>query len=153
MDFRMFVDMDSTVADFEGHYEAHFGYRPEKAADAVDWALVRSVPGFYRTMPPMPDLPQLWARIERYNPILLSGVPDDVPEATADKQAWRVMNLGRHVEIRCCRSREKYLHCRPGDINIDDWEKYRHLWVKAGGIWITHVHAAQTIATLDKLGI
>ena len=38
-----------------------------------------------------------------------------------------------------------------GDILIDDWTKYRHLWLAAGGIWITHTSAQGSIAELRKL--
>ena len=35
---------------------------------------------------------------------------------------------------------------QPGDILIDDWPKYKHLWEEAGGIFILHTSAAQSIA-------
>jgi hypothetical protein len=84
---------------------------------------------------------------------VLTGVPVSVAEAPEHKREWIRRHLGAHVEVRCCRSREKSLHAAPGDILIDDWEKYRHLWVAKGGVWITHRNAATTIAALQALGM
>jgi hypothetical protein len=45
------------------------------------------------------------------------------------------------------------MHAQPGDILIDDSEKYRNSWIQAGGIWMTHRSADGTIATLDAMGV
>ncbi|MCL2453242.1 MAG: hypothetical protein FWD08_06305 [Alphaproteobacteria bacterium] len=44
---QVFVDMDGVLADFDAHYEAVFGVRPDKRKDDVDWGLVRAMTGFY----------------------------------------------------------------------------------------------------------
>ncbi len=150
---QIFVDMDGVLADFDAHHEAVFGTRPDKVADNVDWAAVRAVEGFYLDMPPMPDLSALWAVIGRHSPIVLTGVPRSVEEAADDKRAWVRKHLGANIEVRCCRSSEKYRHATAGDILIDDWEKYRHLWVAAGGLWITHRSAEETIQELAHLEV
>lgn len=150
---QLYVDMDGVLADFDRQHELVFGVRSDKQADNVDWAAVRMVKDFYLDMPPMPDMPALWARIARYQPIVLTGVPAAVEEAPANKRAWVRKHLGNEVELICCRSRDKSLYAAAGDILIDDWEKYRVLWVAKGGIWITHQNAAATIAALDALAI
>ncbi|HVC51283.1 MAG TPA: hypothetical protein VND87_04605 [Stellaceae bacterium] len=150
---QLFVDMDGVLADFDRHHEAVFGQVSDKIADNVDWAAIRAARDFYLGIPPMADMEALWARIERYKPIVLTGVPASVPEAPDNKRGWVLRHLGPQVEVRCVRSREKSHHAAPGDILIDDWEKYRHLWIAAGGIWITHRSAAATAAALDEMGI
>jgi hypothetical protein len=144
---QLFVDMDGVLADFDSGYEEAFGIRPSIHADNVDWELVRQHPNFYLNLPPMPDFKQLWSFIAPFKPIVLTGVPRSAAEAPANKEAWVRRWLG-DTEIRTCRSSEKCLHAKPGDILIDDWEKYRHKWEKAGGIWITHTSAVFTIAIL-----
>ena len=57
------------------------------------------------------------------------------------------------VPVWCCRSSEKYKAAEPGDILIDDWDKYKHLWTGAGGLWITHRSADETIQELAALGV
>ena len=142
---QLFVDMDGVLADFDRHYEAVFGYRSCKIADNVDWKRVTETEDFYLHIPPMVDLDVLWKRIERYAPIVLTGVPASVPEAPDNKRNWVRRNIGDHVEVRRCRSREKCLHAAPGDILLVVWEKYRHKWIEVGGVWITHTSAATTL--------
>ena len=149
---NLFVDMDGVLADFARHHQAVFGWRPEKE-DNVDWGAVRKVEDFYLNIPPMADLQLLWARIERYQPIVLTGVPEEIAEAPANKRAWVSKHLGPKVQVRCCQASEKWRHAQRGDILIDNSEKYRKSWVKAGGIWITHRSAEGTIALLDIMGV
>jgi hypothetical protein len=151
--FQIFVDMDGVLADFDTGYEIKFGYRPDKTADTADWNKVRNCAGFYERLPPMPDAHELWAFVAPYRPIVLTGVPWSVEEAPANKRAWVRKHLGEHVEVRCCKSAEKCRHAQPGDILIDDWEKYRHLWIAAGGRWVTHRSAAESIRELRALGV
>jgi hypothetical protein len=148
---KLFVDMDGVLADFDAHHEAIFGVRSDKLLDNVNWKAVRGVKDFYLNIPPMADMHALWDFIREYNPIVLTGIPSSVEEAADNKRAWIRKNLGGDVEVRCCLSKEKYLHCTPGAILIDDWEKHRQLWVEAGGHWITHTSATQTIAELREL--
>ena len=150
---QVFVDMDGVLADFDTHYETHFGTRPCKKSDNVDWDAVRAVKDFNLGIPPMADLEALWARIERHNPIVLTGTPSSVPEAADNKRAWVRKHLGAHVPVICCQAREKYLHAGRGNVLIDDWEKYKGLWVAAGGRWITYLSAADTGRQLTELGL
>jgi hypothetical protein len=150
---KLFVDMDGVLADFDRHHEAHFGTRPCRNSARVDWKAVRGVKDFFLGIPPMADLDALWARIERHAPIVLTGIPVFVPEAADNKRAWVRSYLGENVDVRTCLAREKFLHAAPGDVLIDDWPKFRHLWIDAGGRWITHVSAADTDRALAELGL
>lgn len=149
---QLFVDMDGVLADFDTGYEIEFGVRASRLLDNVDWNIVRDKRGFYENLPPMPDMQALWAHVERHQPIVLTGVPRSVEEAPENKRAWVRKHLGVHVEVRCCASKDKAMHAAPGDILIDDWEKYRKRWINRGGIWITHIDAAQSIQALVDLG-
>ncbi len=150
---QLFVDMDGVLADFDSHHGAVFGFRSDKLLDNVDWAAVDRLKDFYLNIPPMPDLNVLWDFISPLSPIVLTGVPAAVGVAGDNKRAWVRRHLGAHVEVRCCPSKEKFLHARAGDILIDDWEKYRHLWEAKGGRWITHTSAENTIDALKRLDI
>ena len=93
----IFVDLDQTLADFDRHYLATFGIVPDKQTDNVGWNKVRAVDGFYRDMPPMPDMRDLWNHVAPYRPIILTGVPSSVKEAPENKRAWVRKHLGDRV--------------------------------------------------------
>ena len=136
----LFVDMDGVLADFDRHHETVFGWHPNKADDNVDWGAVRAVKDFFAEIPPMADLPQLWARIDATSPIVLTGVPQLVEEAADNKRAWVAKNLGAHIEVRCCLSGEKHQHAKPGDILIDDSDQVQ---TALACRWRTMDHASQ----------
>jgi hypothetical protein len=150
---QLFVDMDGVLADFDSHHTAVFGVRSDKLLDNVDWDAVKRVKDFYLNIPPMSDLNVLWDFVGPLQPIVLTGVPSGVEVAAENKRAWVRRHLGTLVEVRCCPSKEKCLHARAGDVLVDDWEKYRHLWEAKGGRWITHTSAESTIHALMRLGI
>lgn len=155
MKTQVFVDMDGVLADFDAHHGTVFGVRACKLADNVDWKKVSAIPGFYADIPPMADMREIWDFVAQLTPrpIVLTGVPHSVEEAPANKQAWVKRHLGESVEVRCCPSKDKSLHAKPGDILIDDWDKYRDLWTGKGGRWITHTSAESSIQQLLDMGI
>lgn len=146
---KIFCDMDGVLADFDEGYFQAFGVRADKAADNVDWEKVRRRKNFYRDLPPMVDAFELWDYIERFKPPIITGVPHSVPEAPDNKRAWVAANLGEHVKVICCKSKDKALHARPGDVLIDDWTKYQHVWEAMGGIFVHHTSARETIRHLE----
>ena len=159
MSRQLWVDMDGVLADFDTGYHAAFGgIKPSRtlqdhALDPVEWDKVNAFPNFFEHLPAMPGMRTLWAHIRRYHPVILTGVPPEVPAAVDHKMAWVERYLGKHVPVVGCRSREKYTFCKPGDILIDDWTKYMSLWRRAGGIWITHTSADETISILNSIGV
>ena len=149
---QIYVDMDGVLADFDRHYLRIFGYAPTRPG-GVDWKAVRAHKGFYGAIPRMPDLDVLWDRLYPHNPIVLTGIPSNVPEAEANKREWLTKHLAPDTKIICCLAKDKHTHCQPGDLLIDDYERHRKAWLDAGGIWITHTSALDTCAQLDALGI
>ncbi len=155
-----YCDMDGVLADFETHYKNLFGITLNMQAyhdhgkENVDWSLIQNTKNFFRDIPPMADMMDLWKYIEVYNPIILTGIPSStrVPEAAKNKRDWIHHHLGKDVQIITTQSSRKCEVCEPGDILIDDWEKYKHKWIAAEGIWITHTSAKNTIQELTKLG-
>lgn len=155
MRHQIFVDLDGVLCDFDKGYELRFGHRPSKengSTHDVDWQAVRGSKDFYATLPPMEDYLHLWQYVEPYKPIVLTGVPSSVPEAQANKQEWVIRHLPKGTPMVACLSAEKCKYAEPGDILIDDWTKYQHLWVAAGGVWVTHTSAVATINKLRELG-
>lgn len=148
---HLFLDLDGVLADFDVGYFQRFNLVADKVADTVDWSLVEATPQFYRDLPPMPDAMELWNSVSWLNPTILTGVPYSVPEALENKREWVARHLG-DVPMIGCKSKDKSLHMKDvGDILIDDWEKYRDVWLGRGGRWITHTSAAQSLEALRQL--
>jgi len=144
--------MDGVLADFDRGYREEFGVpHGGKELDNVDWQLVKRHGSFYLNLPPMPDMYDLWMALAPLSPTLLSGVPATVPDAAKHKRLWVDLRLGGNVPLITCASKDKCLQGQPGDILIDDWEKYRHLWEGMGGRWITHTSAADTLRQLGHM--
>jgi hypothetical protein len=157
---QIYVDMDGVLADFDQHYEDVFGIRANKLTDNVDWKAVGEIKDFYANIPPMEDMQELWNYVYfvsqaffNKKPIVLTGVPYSVVEAEANKRAWVEKNLGSDIEVIGCKSKDKCLYAKLGDVLIDDWTKYQHLWVEKGGVWITHTSAKNTIRQLREMSL
>lgn len=160
---RVFCDMDGVLADFDAGYAQVMG-RPitkrdyQKSWAQEDWdALHKAAPEFFAELPPMPDAHVLWAYIAPHCPTILTGIPRELNAARPDlqKKLWAARQpfLGPQVPIIPCQSKDKSRHAKPGDILIDDWEKYRHVWEAMGGVWVTHTDAESTIEKLKDLGL
>ena len=141
----LFVDLDGVLADFDAGYAAL-----SRGAREVDWSLIKAAPGFWRDLPLMPDAMVLWEAVRDQHPTILTGLPDDMQSAEEEKRAWVEEHLGPDIEVICCRSEDKASYARPGDILVDDREKYRALWEGAGGVWITHRSAEESIRALGS---
>jgi hypothetical protein len=49
------------------------------------------------------------------------------------------------VPVIVCLARDKRDHCRPGDVLVDDQDRYRDLWEERGGIFVLHRSAADSV--------
>jgi hypothetical protein len=154
---KIWVDMDGVTADFDRHYIEEIGPLPPRDGNNrdVDWEEINKI-DFFLTMPPMPDADLLWGFLAGLpNPKgILTGVPSSGTErASRNKVSWAAHQpfIPAGTEVRCLRSRDKFKHCTPGDILIDDWTKYKAHWEGAGGIFITHTSAADTIRQLKNV--
>jgi hypothetical protein len=56
------------------------------------------------------------------------------------------------VEVITTTAALKREHCRPGDALVDDRDKHRRAWERAGGIFIHHKNATGSIAQLREHG-
>ncbi len=159
---RLYIDLDGVLADFDGHYERLFGTRPDRLSpsamsktdfDRGFWDNIRSHPTFYQDLPPMPDAMQLWEGVKRLHPLptILTGLPYSITEAEYQKRMWVMNNISASVPVIACASRDKRNYCTPGDVLVDDWIKWQSAWEDAGGIFIVHTSAEDSLAKLREI--
>ena len=96
----------------------------------------------------MPDALDLFEAVEALRPIILTGCPRG-GWAEPQKLAWAAEHFPG-IPMVVCASKDKRDYCKPGDVLIDDRPKHRAKWEDAGGVWITHNSARQSIDALNR---
>lgn len=153
---QLFLDLDGVLADLYGSYYQIFGggVRNQFTEDDKMWDNIREHGEFFRNMSLMPDAMDLWwgsIRITGKTPIILTGVPYSIPNAAQQKRDWVAKHFGPEVQVITCRSADKKLYGSPGDILVDDRNKYRHIWEGMGGTWVLHGSAQESLKELHRL--
>lgn len=160
--FKIFVDLDGVLVNFNKFAEEQIGHRPQ------DWELDRNVKKmfwksvdkwvrdgnkFFEAMEPMPDAHDLWNHLIPYHPIILSAT-GHVKHAEVEKRAWVHKHLGKEVPvILTFAAMDKSKYAAPLSILIDDREKAIGPWRANGGIGILHTSAHNTILELKEFGL
>lgn len=149
---QIFLDCDGVLADFDAGSEAVFGMHPRKYEDEYGtkqfWEILHAHPGFYENLPLMHDARHLYEAVAHLNPIILTGCPLG-GWAQDQKLRWRNKHFPG-VPMITTLSKDKRSHAKPGDFLIDDFLKYRHLWVEMGGVFIHHKSAVDSVRELGE---
>jgi hypothetical protein len=147
---QLYLDCDGVLANFEKRALEILGMPPreyeKQNTGKTFWTRLYETPNFFTDLEPMPDAHDLVAAVKHLRPIILTGCPRGY-WAMEQKHLWRDKHFP-DLPMICLRSADKSVHCRPGDMLVDDWEEYKHHWIKKGGEWITHTSAADTIDQL-----
>jgi hypothetical protein len=154
MKFKLFVDLDGVLVDFDKGVEEATGRLPGKQAPGRMWAIIARTPEFYAGLDWMPDGRELWDRVLPLQPTILTGLPRG-KWAEPQKREWCNRELGEEIEVITCMSREKaqkaaeFLTDGETPILIDDRESIAEAWQEMGGIFIHHRSAADSIKQLE----
>ena len=152
---QLFLDCDGVLADFDAAARQLFHMESRAAQQLLGnkefWRRIRKSGDFYRKLPLVPDALELYRAVAQLNPVILTGVPLG-GWAEPQKIAWAAHHFPSVPTITCA-SREKFLHMRhSGDVLVDDYLRYKDLWEQAGGIFILHRTARETLRQLKDLG-
>ena len=154
---RRVQGLDGVLADFDAGVARVTGKTPDQLGDKVMWPLVARTPGFYDALPWMADGHDLWEFCRHHNPVILTGLPRG-NWAEPQKRAWCARELGPEVKVVCCLSREKglvaatLLEAGETALLVDDRLKIQGPWEDAGGEFILHTSAAESIEALRSRG-
>lgn len=145
--YRLFLDCDGVLADFNSHWNTLFIRSPEEMRTEFGkekmWNIVRDRdPDFFLNLPLMPDAMQLFNAVAKMDPIILTGSPTDW--GYGQKAKW-IKALFPDTPFAVCESKHKHYFANKGDIIIDDRTKYKHLWEGIGGQFIVHTSAEESI--------
>ena len=149
---QLYLDCDGVLADFDKSATAILGAPPRRYEERHGigrfWKMLASAPDFYFSLPLMPDAMQLFDAVKHLDPIILTGLPRG-NWAADQKMRWAAKHFPG-VRMITCMARDKRDHAKEGDVLVDDNSKYRHLWEQAGGIFVHHKNAAQSIEELRE---
>ena len=152
---QLFLDCDGVLADFDLGAERVLGMPPRQFEKRhglpAFWKKLAKAGDFYASLPLLPDAMLLFDAVGHLDPVILTGCPRG-GWAEAQKERWAQRHFPG-TRIITCMAVDKRSHARAGDILVDDMLRHRHLWEEAGGVFIHHRTAWQTIRALMDMGV
>lgn len=151
---QIFLDCDGVLADFDKGAEAVLGAPPEvfeaRHGSREFWRRLAAANGFFEHLDPMPDARELYDAVRHRNPVILTGMPRG-KWAEPQKRRWAERHFPG-VPVITTMAALKHEHRHPGDVLVDDRDKYRHLWEAEGGVFVHHASARASIEELRVRG-
>ncbi len=152
---QLYLDCDGVLADFErGALELlrmpAKDYQ-DKYGPGGFWARLAKAPDFYGGLHLLPDALELYDAVKHVDPIILTGLPVG-KWAGPQKRAWAERHFPG-VQVITTLARNKSTYCEPEDVLVDDRDNYAEAWEAAGGAFILHTSAQESIRALRKLGL
>ena len=159
----LYLDMDGVVADFDEYAARTLGLPPSSGVYPDEaWYNLASNARLYRDLVKTPYADELVSTCraicsaQEWNLMFLTAVPkgNDVPWAFYDKVVWVQTHFPDIPVMFGPFSKDKQVHCNPGDILIDDRKSNIDEWRAAGGRPILHEgNIKSTLAALNYIQI
>jgi len=156
----LYLDMDGVVADFDEYAARTLGVPPSSGIypDEV-WYKLATNQRLYRDLIKTSYADQLveeckdFTLTKEYNLYFLTAVPkgNDVKWSFYDKVLWAQKYYPDIPVMFGPYSKDKWQHCKAGDILIDDRQSNIDEWRAAGGIAIHHVGIDSTLYEISRL--
>jgi hypothetical protein len=151
---QIYLDCDGVLADFDRGAEKILGLSPKafekRHGPGEFWKRLARADGFFEQLEPMADAFVLYEAVRHRSPIILTGLPRG-NWAEPQKRRW-AERWFPGVEVITTMAALKREHCHPGDVLVDDRDKHKHLWEQAGGVFVHHRNARDSITALRELG-
>lgn len=153
---KLFLDCDGVLADFDLYAAEVLGLPPREFEGRHGrrefWKRIAGHPDFFARLPLLPDARELWGAVEHLHPVILTGVPGGT-WAAPQKLRWAAEHFpGACMITTFARLKRDHLEA-PGDVLVDDTLTWRHLWEEAGGVFVHHRSARESLAQLAALGL
>jgi hypothetical protein len=149
---QLYLDCDGVLADFDKGAIALLGLHPrayeKRHGPGRFWLKLAAAPDFYFSLPLKDDAMILFEGVRHLNPIILTGLPQG-NWAADQKVRWAALHFPG-TKIITTMARDKRDHAKDGDVLVDDQDKHRHLWEGAGGIFIHHKNARDSLRQLER---
>jgi hypothetical protein len=156
-----YLDMDGVVADFDAAAHQLIGALPANGSHRwgnEDWQKIRSSERWFRDLPKTPFADELVELARQFRDqhgwrlLFLTAIPrgNDFPWTFYDKMLWTQTHYPDIPVHFGPYSTDKKIHCKTGDILVDDRLDNTTEWREAGGHAIRMIYKNPTPA-LDEV--
>lgn len=155
----IYFDLDGVLADFDVLAEQVVGtdniYKFEWLhGEEAFWSRINEKTDFFASLPMMCGAREMLEHTRHLETAILTALPKSRPEdVDRQKRDWVRRNISYHMPVITCLTKDKPNYCQPGDILIDDRSLNRAAWERAGGQYIVHLNATDTINALRRLEV
>jgi len=159
--YQLFIDLDGVLVDFDAGVKRTIGREPAELHPRTMWPILAKTPGFYDSLGWMKDGRDLWNTLSPFDPVILTGLPLG-RWAEPQKRSWCARELGGHIPVVTGMSRDKARlavewledndRTDKTPVLVDDRLRLREDWEAAGGVFILHLTAGDTLRELKDLG-
>jgi hypothetical protein len=150
---HLFLDLDGVLADFDAGAKRLFGMSSAafeaKHGKREFWRRIARDEDFYGTLPLMPDAMLLFEAVRHLEPTILTGLPLG-NWAAPQKVRWAAEHFPG-TKIITTMARDKFRHMTGMDVLVDDRADHRDKWEHAGGTFIHHKSARDSLAQLAEI--
>jgi hypothetical protein len=149
---QLYLDCDGVLADFDKGATAVLGLAPRAYESRHGlgrfWQQLAAAPDFYFGLPLKDDAMELFDAVRHLDPVILTGLPRG-NWAADQKVRWAAKHFPG-TRIITTMARDKRDHARDGDVLVDDQLRHSARWIEAGGVFVHHRSAAQSLRELRK---
>jgi 5'(3')-deoxyribonucleotidase len=133
----IFCDLDGVLADFDQGVLNRFHKLPCELNPGTMWSVINKSKTFFNKLPWTPRGRELWEQIRQYDPIILTGIPNN-PTAAKQKREWCARELGPDIHVITCQTKDKPKYCINDSILIDDRTVNMDNWNARGGKFVLY---------------
>jgi hypothetical protein len=150
---HLFLDLDGVLADFDAGAKAVLDMSPRefeaKHGKGEFWRRLARAKDFYATLPLLPDAMVLFDAVKHLDPTILTGLPLG-NWAAPQKIRWAARHFPG-TKIITTMARDKFKHMTGMDVLVDDRSDHRERWKAAGGVFIHHKNARDSLRQLAEI--
>jgi hypothetical protein len=150
---HLFLDLDGVLADFDAGARSVLGMSSRdfeaKFGKSEFWRRLARAKDFYVTLPLLPDARELFDAVKHLEPTILTGLPLG-NWAAPQKVRWAAEHFPG-TKIITTMARDKYKHMTGLDVLVDDRADHRDKWEAAGGTFIHHKNARDSLKQLAEI--
>jgi len=150
---HLFLDLDGVLADFDAGAKAVLEMSPRefeaKHGKGEFWRRLARAKDFYATLPLLPDAMVLFDAVKHLDPTILTGLPLG-NWAAPQKIRWAARHFPG-TKIITTMARDKFKHMTGMDVLVDDRSDHRERWKAAGGVFIHHKNARDSLRQLAEI--